>query len=230
MPHKYASCNFLLLISAIFVLSCSKSTIKPLVPEPVNIPGVTVCSKTWMTKNLDVITFKNGDTIPQVSGDDNWGAMAVQSPTPAWCYLNDNPSNDAIYGKLYNWAAVTDPRGLAPEGWHVATYEDWIKLIDSCLGGKEIAGKEMKEAGFTHWPDDQVSNLYGSNTSGLTCLPGGYRSGHFFPSGAGFSGNWWCGTGDSIGHPYMMWLYHAANEVNFQNTGNDAVSVRCVKD
>ena len=222
--------NYLLIISVACMLSCSKSLQRPSAPPSLLIPSVMVCSQTWMTKNLDVVTFRNGDTIAQVAGDDNWGNMTIQSPTPAWCYFLDDASNDSVYGKLYNWAAVTDPRGLAPEGWHVATYADWTKLADSCLDGTDIAGKAMKEAGFAHWKDIQFPKYYGTNSSGLTCLPGGYRDGIGFDNQLGVTGNWWCGTGDSNGNAYMIWLSYLDNEVHFKNTGNDGVSVRCVKD
>ena len=135
------------------------------------------------------------------------------------------------YGKLYNWAAVSDPRGIAPEGWHVATYNECKKLIDSCLGGNDIAGRAMKEAGSTHWDDPlQMSAYIPTNSSGVTCLPGSYRAGPAFLNPLGFSGNWWCGTGDNDGWPCMVWLYHASNEVLFATTGNDGISIRCIKD
>lgn len=222
----YAGC--LLLLCTILILSCSKSENILLSPAADTIPAITTCSKTWMTKNLDVVTFRNGDTIAQLTGD-AWGDMIVQEPRPAWCYFNDDPANDSVYGKLYSWAAVTDPRGLAPQGWHIATYTDWINLVDSCLGGTGIAGMALKEAEFKNWPD-HTPHCYGTNSSGLNCLPGCSREGSFFPGPLGFSGHWWCGTGDSLGRPYQMWLYHVSNEVYFRSAGNDGLSVRCVKD
>lgn len=232
MPHKYyTSVNFLLLISATCILSCSKSELRPVVPEPDNILSTTICSQTWMTRNLDVVTFRNGDTIPYVEGIASWTDLNLYNPTsPAWCYFHDNSANDSVYGKLYNWAAMTDPRGLAPEGWHVATYEEWIKLVDSCLGGKEIAGKEMKEAGFAHWPDHYEGSLYGNNLSGLDCLPGGYLAGESFDNPPGKTGNWWCDNRNNSSNPNMIWLYHVSNYANFSTVESWAVSVRCVKD
>ena len=69
--------------------------------------AVGICCATWMTKNLDVITYRNGDTIPQVSSNLSWQFLT----TGAWCYINNNPDSGVVYGKLYNWYAVNDSRG-----------------------------------------------------------------------------------------------------------------------
>lgn len=76
---------------------------------------VTIGSQRWMTRNLSVVTYRNGDPIPQVQDSAQW----VNLTTGAWCYYNNDPATGAIFGKLYNWYAVTDPRGLAPAGWHI---------------------------------------------------------------------------------------------------------------
>jgi hypothetical protein len=90
----------------------------------------TICDQDWMVKNLDVTTYRNGDPIPQVINPSAW----VKLTTGAWCYYNNDLANSSIYGKLYNWYAVNDPRGIAPVGWHVPSYAEWTKLTD-CLGG-----------------------------------------------------------------------------------------------
>jgi uncharacterized protein (TIGR02145 family) len=103
---------------------------------------VTIGTQVWTTKNLDVSTFRNGDVIPQASTDEAWEA-AGGNKQPAWCYYDNDSANGTKYGKLYNWYAVNDPRGLAPEGYHIPTDEEWTVLIDY-LGGRGIAGKKMK--------------------------------------------------------------------------------------
>ena len=70
---------------------------------------VLIGTQTWRTKNLDVLTYRNGDTILQVTDMAAWGALT----TGAWCYYNNDSSNNDIYGKLYNWYAVNDIRGLS---------------------------------------------------------------------------------------------------------------------
>lgn len=228
-PSQYLSLVFIVIVS-----SCTKSTLEPIlvnIPIADTIPSVTICSKKWMTKNLNVVTFRNGDTIPEITNANEWNDMFVQAPKPAWCHYGNDATTDSLYGKYYNWAAINDPRGLAPEGWHVATYEDWANLVDSCLGGRDIAGRVMKEAGNANWDNPHMPIYEPTNSSGLTCLPGGYRAGYSFDNSLGFSGNWWCGTSDSTAQPKMIWLYHASNEVMFQTIWtNWAISVRCVKD
>ncbi len=124
----------------------SKSTKKSSTPVPVNkdkIPGtVMIGTQTWEMANLNVITFRNGDTIPEARNNKEWVA-AGESGKPAWCYYNNDPALGLKYGKLYNWYAVNDPRGLAPAGWTLAGDADWAKLI-SYLGGMGAAGSKMK--------------------------------------------------------------------------------------
>ena len=104
--------------------------------------SVTIGTQVWTTKNLDVATFRNGDPIPEAKTDEEWKA-AGENKQPAWCYYENNTANGTKYGKLYNWYAVNDARGLAPTGWHVPTDEEW-KVLSTYLGGTGVAGKKMK--------------------------------------------------------------------------------------
>jgi uncharacterized protein (TIGR02145 family) len=127
-------------------------------------PAVGICCATWMTKNLDIITYRNGDTIPQVTDAATWAALT----TGAWCYTNNNAVAGAVYGKLYNWYAVNDSRGLAPYGWHIPTDFEWTTIYN-CLGGDAaLAGGAMKEMGLTHWasPNSEATNVSGFNALG----------------------------------------------------------------
>jgi uncharacterized protein (TIGR02145 family) len=81
-----------------------------------------------MTENLQVARFRNGDSIPHAKTSSEWLA-AGDSGKPAWCYFNNDPSTEKTYGKLYNWFAVNDRRGLAPEGWHVPSSNEVDQLI-----------------------------------------------------------------------------------------------------
>jgi hypothetical protein len=95
---------------------------------------ISICSQVWMTKNIDVTTYRNGDAIPQVTDQTQWASLT----TGAWRYYNDDPAYGPIYGKLYNWYAVTDPRGLAPVGWHIPS-ETELNSLATCLGGTTVA-------------------------------------------------------------------------------------------
>jgi uncharacterized protein (TIGR02145 family) len=103
---------------------------------------ITIGTQVWMTKNLDVATFRNGDPIPQAKTNEEW-TKAGENKQPAWCYYENDPANGAKYGKLYNWYAVNDSRGLAPVGYHIPSDAEWTKLTDF-LGGIGVAGAEMK--------------------------------------------------------------------------------------
>jgi len=81
---------------------------------------VVIGSQTWMAENLNVSHFLNGDPIPHVQTNEEW-LKAAENRRPAWCYYNNDPVNGKKYGKLYNWFAVNDSRGLAPPGWHIPT-------------------------------------------------------------------------------------------------------------
>ena len=100
---------------------------------------VSIGKQVWTTKNLDVTTYRNGDVIPQVQDANAWEKLT----TGAWCYYENKTANGKKYGKLYNWNAVNDPRGLAPKGYHIPTDAEWTILTDY-LGGDTIAGTKMK--------------------------------------------------------------------------------------
>ena len=92
----------------------------------------------WMSKNLNVSKFKNGDVIPEAKSQAQWSA-AHRDKKPAWCYYNNDPKNGERYGKLYNGYAVLDSRGLAPCGWRISSENDWKTLKKSYQGAKSEA-------------------------------------------------------------------------------------------
>jgi len=184
---------------------------------------ITIGTQTWTLKNLDVVTYRNGDPIPQVQDDTAW----VNLTTGAWCYYVNNTGNGTTYGKLYNWYAVNDPRGLAPNGYHIPTDAEWSILTDY-LGGTVTAGGKMKEAGTSHWLSP---NTGATNSSGFTGLPGGTRDyyGYFYDIGA--YGNWWSSSEYDTDYAWYRYLTS-----NYGNVGRSAFfklngfSVRCLRD
>ena len=183
-----------------------------------------------MTKNLDVTTYRNGDPIPQVRDQQEWQSFT----TGAWCwYLNDSASYNSIYGKLYNWYAVNDSRGLAPLGWHVPSDEEWTTLAN-CLGGESVAGGKMKEAGTSHW---LTPNGNATNESGFTALPGDARftlsTDGWAPNLLGDWGNWWSSTENVTTYAFCRQLNWYSGNLYKEVTGqlkSDGFSVRCVRD
>ncbi len=176
----------------------------------------------WTGKNLDVAHYRNGEPIPEVQDSAEWSTLT----TGGWCYNGNKQENGKTYGKLYNWYAVNDPRGLAPDGWHVATDAEWSALA-KLLGGTENTGGALKSAIL--WKEEGAG---ADNKSGFDALPGGARrdtDGHFMPPGE-YSRLWsstestarsaWC---RSLGYFDAALRRGKANK----NTG---FSVRCVKD
>jgi uncharacterized protein (TIGR02145 family) len=185
---------------------------------------VTIGTQVWMTKNLDVLTFRNGDPIPQAKTVEEW-EKAGKNKQPAWCYYNNDPANGSKYGKLYNWFAISDSRGLAPVGYHVSTDDEWTILSDY-LGGDDDAGTKMKST--SGW--SEKSNC--TNESGFSGLPGGIClvDGTFI--NIGVNGYWWSSTEDiTIGACYR-YLYYNADFMGGLCHGNkeSGFSVRCLKD
>lgn len=201
----------------------------------VNIPQVTICNQVWAIKNLDVTTYSDGTTIPQVTDPTQWASLT----TGAWCYINNAPVNGLIYGKLYNWyaaagiynaASLANPtlrKKLAPTGWHVPTDAEWTTLT-TCLGGVIGAGGKMKSIGTTLWASP---NTGATNISGFTALPGGFRYNDGTFAITGFDGVWWSRSEIDNLNAYMRSLGNQNS--NCQKAGNSkqtGFSVRCLMD
>jgi uncharacterized protein (TIGR02145 family) len=189
------------------------------------LPTIVIGTQQWMEKNLDVVTYRNGDIIPHVTDPTEWAALT----TGAWCYYNNDPANGAIYGKLYNWYAVNDPRGLAPQGWHIPTDEEWTTLSTK-LGGRFVAGGKMKTTGTTRW---FTPNTGATNESGFAGLPGGFLFGSGSFLDVGGTGYWWSAS-ENVGYTITA----GCRFLNYNNgylNGNAAwkaegLSVRCLRD
>ena len=193
-------------------------------PNGTATPVQTICCQSWMTKNLDVATYRNGDPIPKVTDNAAWAALT----TGAYCYYNnDSATYAATYGKLYNWYAVNDSRGLAPEGWHIPTDFDWTTL-ENCLGGAAVAGGAMKETGTIHWT---TPNTEATNISGWAGLPGGFRdfSGTF--GDVGGYGYWWSSTEYFTTLAWFRYLdYNSGSIFRYVANMYFGFSVRCLRD
>jgi uncharacterized protein (TIGR02145 family) len=206
--------------------------------EPISF--VNICDQTWTQKNLSVTKYRNGDSIPFVTDATEWNSLT----TGAWCYYNNDPSTEAVYGKLYNWYAVSDPRGLAPDGWHIPNNAEWIAL-ENCAGGYSVGGGALKETGGVHWTDP---NTGATNSTGFTALPGGMRNAGGNFSFLGNVGNWWSANSGQYTHygilfrgGYYRSLFHGStifygNELHESypfppiSDFKSGMSVRCVKD
>jgi uncharacterized protein (TIGR02145 family) len=187
-------------------------------------PAVGICCATWMTKNLDIVTYRNGDTIPQITDATAWASLT----TGAWCYPNNDAANGLVNGKLYNGYAVKDVRGLAPFGWHIPTDFEWTTLYN-CLGGDAaLGGGALKQIGLTNWgtPNTAATNLSGFSAfgTGFRQVSGSFESGPFYTS-------FWSFTNVNETDTWWRSLY-SFQGLLARNGGSRkyGLSVRCVKD
>jgi len=188
-----------------------------------SIPSVTIGSQTWMLKNLSVSTYQNGDPIPKVTDSAEWSNLT----TGAWCwYNNDSATYAETYGRLYNFYAVNDPRGLAPDGWHISKESEW-GILTKYAGTYLIAGKKLKESGNDHWKFDIFSE--GSNETGFTALPAGVRldNGKFSSNDLSVT-KFWTSELDKYGYPYGRCLkYNSDLMFRYSENKKCGFSVRC---
>jgi uncharacterized protein (TIGR02145 family) len=216
------------LLLAIAILILTINSIAQVTDKDGNLyKTVKIGAHEWMAQNLDVSLFRNGDSIPQAKTDQDW-EKAGKEMTPAWCYYQ-NPANGKKYGKLYNWYAVVDPRGLAPEGWHVPTDSDYMQLINDAGGpmGEYRGGPKMKAT--SGWCDGS----HGDNESGFTGLPGGNRGYDGSYVGIGDDGYWWSTTEKKKYTAMFLRLFCSSNAAGRYEYGadkGDGFSVRCIKD
>jgi uncharacterized protein (TIGR02145 family) len=184
---------------------------------------VKIGNQIWMKKNLETDRYRNGDPIPQITDSTEWN----RATTGAWCYYNNDPILGAVYGKLYNWHAVNDPRGLAPTGWHVASQSEWETLF-TLLGGDTVAGGKLKESGLIHWT---APNTSATNVTGFTALPGGNRSYNGSFSKLELWGMWWTSTeGDEYSAKYVGMFSDDRIAAVSADRKAKGFSVRCVQD
>ena len=185
--------------------------------------SVRVGNQVWMLENLNMDTFRNGEAITHATTAEEW-ARAGREGKPAWCYYENKTENGVRYGKLYNWYAVTDPRGVAPEGWHVATDAEWRQTTDY-LGGEDAAGTKMKNA--TGW----VGKANGTNETGFSGLPGGSRDLYGQFAYGTHVAYWWTTTESDDELAWYRVIDQSPHYVYRTNYSKaNGLSVRCVKD
>jgi uncharacterized protein (TIGR02145 family) len=144
--------------------------------------------------------------------------------------------NESTYGKLYNWYAVTDSRGLCPTGWHVPTDCEWMFLENAM--GMDVTNQEMTgfrgtdEAGALKSTNSWNSPNFGANnSSNFTALPGGYRYFSGTYANVGYNGYWWSSSELNTSNAW----YRAMSNTNATvgRAGDSkrlGFSVRCMKD
>jgi uncharacterized protein (TIGR02145 family) len=180
-----------------------------------NIDTVRIGFQIWACNNLDVDTFLNGDKIPEVKSDEKW-ALAAKNKQPAWCYFDNNSKNRNIHGKLYNWYAINDSRGIVSKGWHVPTENDWNEFVNY-FGGFPINIKDIRM--IKKW------NVLCSGVRG-----DGIHQG-LFMYGTGNHGGWWTSDEDSNDGAVIFDLnFRESTEEFYSASKGFGYSVRLIKD
>lgn len=173
------------------------SEIRKIEVEGVIYKTVKIGNQIWMAGNLDAACYRNGDPIEKVTSHEDW-QKAGEAGKPVCCYFNFKRP-EIGYGRLYNWFALSDPRGIAPKGWHVPTDSEWKNMEfylgmdrpdlekqgDGARRGKDIGKKIMAKKG---WYDEGV----GTNASGFAALPGGFCKSNGEFSASGYMSDWAC--------------------------------------
>lgn len=243
------------------------------------IKSVRIGKQVWMSENLNVFHFQNGDPIPLAKTNEEWEA-AYADQRPACCIYENNADYGTQYKVLYNYFAVNDDRGLAPKGWHIPNGEEVSQLI-YFLGDETTAGKKLKNSfgwkNFQFQQDQACPNCSnwsqskkagqtcsvckdtrvvsktingdgnGTNSSGFSALPGGFRYNDGRFGGVGEFGLWWSNNDENTGYQPFYILYNTQDKItaNLEIEEDDeeeeelqedefylgfGFSVRCVKD
>jgi clan AA aspartic protease (TIGR02281 family) len=220
------------------------------------IKSVKIGTQTWMSENINVTAFRNGEQIPEAKSVEEW-RKANENKQPSWCYYEFDPNNGIKYGKLYNWYVLKDTRGIAPVGWKVPLAKDYEKLFkyldpktyyrsasiwDSLSGvykifGSSTIGEKLKSK--TDWENSSIHcGIYcnGNNLSGFNAKPSSY-TGNFYNGRT----NYYFGRNDCC----FLWTGEIQNpfengygiEISSENYANlketktfDGLSIRCIKE
>ena len=185
-----------------------------------SIKSIKIGEQVWMQKNLNVNNFRNGDPIPHAKTFDEW-KIAGENRKPAWCYYYNNEENGEKYGKLYNWYAVNDPRGLAPKGWKIPDKEDFEILVTNVISATHLKSK-------TGWSN---SNGNGTNKSDFTSLPAGGRNSTGEFDGKGEMTRYWSNTESNNIMAWNLYLHKGISSAAILDLPKSiGLSVRCIKD
>jgi len=201
---------------------------------------IEIGSQVWMAENLKATTYTNSSDIPLVEDSLFWDAMDYSYS--AYCYYQNKISNIDTYGNLYTWKAAMNAatgnnidtdvvQGVCPVDWHVPSQSEFLELVEG-LGGWEVAGGALKEAGTNNWNEP---NTGATNASGFNAIPAGYRHVTGFFNGHGEMATFWSSTIDTFSDDKqsarLIHLYSTIQAVEFNGRAFEfGFSVRCIKD
>ena len=198
--------------------------------------SILIDGQEWMSENLKVTHYPNGDAIPLVTDNTAWGNLADDNTSDAYSYYDNSSANATAYGALYTYAAAigdnwardnTANQGVCPDGWHLPTTAEWTTLTDylGTNAGSKLAGDA------TLWTDGNLDQSADFGTSGFSALPSAGRNGSdgLFVS-LGDNGFWWSAA-ESGSNANSRYLHYSTTSVNsFNSYKSLGFSVRCVRD
>ena len=197
--------------------------------------AVVIGNQVWMAENLKVTHYPNGDAIQLVTNNTEWGNLADDNTSDAYCYYDNSSANATTYGALYTYAAATNGdnsgnnvQGACPDGWHLPNNAEWdaLTIYLGSSAGSKLAGN----AGL--WQNGDLVNDANFGTSGFSALPGGYRvngNGNFVL--LGHYGNWRSSTETSGASAWYRCLYYYSTTVHSVSSNkSNGFSMRCVRD
>jgi uncharacterized protein (TIGR02145 family) len=196
-----------------------------------------------MAENLNVTKYRNGDLIGTTTPD-TLDITNQSEPKYQWP-CTGNEDSVAVYGRLYTWYALTDPRNVCPNGWHLPSDAEWTTMEEYLIAngynydGTSSGDKTAKAMAAAHnWiPTTEVGSVGNPdfpsyrNKSGFSALPGGYRTTEGAFLNIGISNDWWCSTDSTATHAWFRNVYNSYVDVYRDiYSKNTAFSVRCIKD
>jgi uncharacterized protein (TIGR02145 family) len=238
---------FVLVLISVFILSSCEdmNSYSPVVYETDSVKDidgnvyrtVKIGQQWWMQENLKVTRYRNGDSIAFVDLSKSSNRWMSLGDTGAFCKV------DAKYGYLYNYNVIRDSRGIAPDGWHIPSDEEWKQL-------EMYLGMLQDEADKVNWRGDKEGNklklqsgwyknqeatdqfeVWGSNESGFSALGGSCVMFDGSPGeGVLFSGFWWTSTNNNNQAWYRYLDYQKANVFRYYGPYSYGFSIRCIKD
>jgi uncharacterized protein (TIGR02145 family) len=198
-----------------------------------NYQTVVLGSQEWMRENLKTTRYKNGVSLLSNLNNTQWASCAGGGNCyGAYAWYNNDTTYNNVFGKLYNWCAVADSRGLCPVGWHIPSEADWTTL-SVFLNGVNVAGGKLKATGTLEGGNGiwKAPNTLASNISNFYALPGGFRnaSGLFFTLFE--NAFYWTSSLNALSQPYERHLFFGSGELMWGNDSKTSgLSVRCLKD
>ena len=228
LTNKLSIITLCIAIFSIAISGCEKDKTNP-IPDPTTVTDVDgnvynvvrIGTQLWTVENLRTTKYNDGTMITTGLSNSSWQAAT----SGAYAIFEDDNTNDAIYGKLYNWYAVSTSK-LAPKGWHIPSNAEWDVLVKE-LGGSQVAGGKMKTTS-TLW---EAPNLGADNSSKFSAVPSGYKGPSANYELLGRAAYWWASTPRNASQAdYLNVDKNLAGAASNAANKTFGYAVRCIKD